>query len=91
MLVYENADTENFGTAVDLNEFDRLAVVEPPANFDGLWNEEDGEISTEEIVSVDRAENFLRDLSLGAEGNYLLLGEYNSGEWVEIVPHNPEE
>lgn len=83
MKAYEKADTMNWGTAIEISEYDNLAIVDCPDNFEGFISDQDEQPSDDDVVSIEEAEKFLKG-ELNYRSNLILVGEAG-GMWVELV------
>jgi len=83
MKAFEKADTMNYGTAIEITEYETLAIVDSPANFDGFISDEDEQPTPDDAVTVDEAEKFLKG-ELNYRSDLILVGECG-GMWVELV------
>lgn len=83
MKVFEKADTMNYGTAIEITEYETLAIVGCPSNFEGFISDEDEQPAKDEFVSVEEAEKFLSG-ELNYRSDFILVGECD-GMWVNLV------
>ena len=47
MKAFEKADTMNYGTAIEITEYENLAIVDCPSNFEGFISDQDEQTQSE--------------------------------------------